>query len=93
MFEKYAAEAGLAASSYKRWKPLVEKFIAFFGHDDLTRVTTLDVVRWKDDLLAKGTANVTIRNAYLAAVKATLQFAFDQTTVGSGKRSASGDGR
>ena len=24
MFEKYAAEAGLAASSYKRWKPLVE---------------------------------------------------------------------
>lgn len=44
-------------------------------------MTTLDVVRWKDDLLAKGTANITIRNAYLAAVKATLQFAFDQSKI------------
>jgi integrase len=78
MFEKYVLEAGLAASSVKRWKPLVENFVAFVGHDDLARVTTGDVVRWKDDLLTKGTANITIRNAYLAALKATLQFAFDQ---------------
>ena len=39
------------------------------------------MVRWKDDLLARGAANITIRNAYLAAVKATLQFAFDQRTI------------
>jgi integrase len=81
MFDQYSKEAGLAASTVKRWKPLVEKFVAFVGHDDLARVATDDVVRWKDDLLAKGKANITIRNAYLAALKATLQFAFDQRTI------------
>jgi hypothetical protein len=45
IFEQYAGEAKLASSTRKRWKPLIEKFVAFMSNDDLTKVTKADVVR------------------------------------------------
>jgi hypothetical protein len=62
IFDQYAKEAGLASSTVKRWKPLIEIFVAFVGHDDLARVAKDDVVKWKDSLLEAGTANITVRD-------------------------------
>jgi hypothetical protein len=88
MFDRYAAEAGLSQKTRSAWRAKVAKLIAFVGHDDLARLTARDVLRWKDSLVKK-TKKVegrdvpafdpkTIRNGYLAAVKATLNYAIQQ---------------
>ena len=83
-FDQYAAEAGLKASTRKRWRGLIEKFVAFLGHDDLARVTRDDIVRWKKKLFTmkkrdgKPIANITIRDAYIASLKATLEWLDEQ---------------
>ncbi|MEH2473651.1 integrase [Nitrobacteraceae bacterium AZCC 2161] len=79
VFESYAAEAELSPATVKRWKPVIEAFVAHLGHDDAGRVTRADVVGWKDSLLAGGMSNITVRDVYLGAVRATLQYGADQS--------------
>jgi integrase len=78
VFESYAAEAELAASTVKRWKGVIHRFADHLGHDDVRRIARSDVLAWKDALLAGGMSNITARDVYLAGVKATLQYALDQ---------------
>ena len=78
VFDSYAAEAQLAASTVKRWKGVIGRFIDHLGHDATGEILRTDVVAWKDALLAGGMSNVTTRDVYLAAVKATLQYGVDQ---------------
>jgi integrase len=78
IFDSYAKEAELAPSTVKRWSPVVDRLIAHLGHDNATAISRTDIVAWKDALLVGGMSNVTVRDVYLAAVKATLQFALDQ---------------
>lgn len=83
-FDQYADEAGLKASTRKRWRGLIEKFVIFLGYDDLTRVTRDDIVKWKKKLFTtkkangKPIANITIRDAYIASIKATLEWLYEQ---------------
>jgi integrase len=89
MFDRYANEAGLSPKTRRSWRSRVAAFTAFVGHNDLARLTTKDVLRWKDNLVnrKKDGANTqaldakTIRNGYLAAVKATLYYAVEQTEL------------
>ncbi|MGZ6371206.1 MAG: DUF6538 domain-containing protein [Bdellovibrionota bacterium] len=83
MFDRYAAEAGLSSKTYDAWKAKISALIAFVKHDDLTRLTTKNVIKWKDDLLAEKPDGgkldpKTVRNGYLAALKATLNYAVQQ---------------
>ena len=81
IFSSYAKEAELAPSTVKRWTPVVERLILHLGHDDAARVTRAEIVAWKDALLESGMSNITVRDVYLASIKATLQFAVDQGTL------------
>jgi integrase len=83
LFESYAEEAQLSPATVKRWAPLVGRFAAHLGHDDARAVHRQDVVDWKDSLLREDFANLTIRDAYLASVRATLQFGVDQGQLDS----------
>ncbi|WP_334356971.1 MULTISPECIES: DUF6538 domain-containing protein [unclassified Bradyrhizobium] len=78
IFKSYAAEAQLAPATVKRWTPVVERLITHLGHDEATSISRADIVAWKNALLVEDMSNVTIRDVYLAAIKATLQFAVDQ---------------
>jgi integrase len=78
IFDSYAREAELAPSTVKRWSPVVDRLIAHLGHDDAGAIARADIVAWKDALLDAGISNVTVRDVYVAAVKAMLQFAVDQ---------------
>ncbi|MET4296232.1 integrase [Bradyrhizobium sp. LB8.2] len=78
LFKSYAKEAQLSPATVKRWTPVVERLIGHLGHDDAAAITRADIVAWKDALLEGGMKNVTVRDVYLAAAKATLQFAVDQ---------------
>jgi integrase len=78
MFASYAKEAELAPSTVKRWKPVLERLIVHLNHDNATAISRADIVAWKDALLDGGMKNITVRDVYLAATKALLQFAVDQ---------------
>jgi integrase len=83
MFERYATEAGISPKTYNAWKAKLLVLIRFVKHDDLARLTTKDVIAWKDDLLAEKRDGSkldpkTVRNGYLAALKATLSYAVQQ---------------
>jgi integrase len=62
----------------KRWSPVINRLVDHLGHDDATAVSRADIVSWKDVLLEGGMSNVTVRDVYLAAIKATMQYAVDQ---------------
>jgi integrase len=83
MFDRYAAEAGLSPKTYKAWKAKISALIAFVKHDNLALLTTKNVIMWKDDLLSEKPDGSkldpkTVRNGYLAALKATLNYAVQQ---------------
>jgi hypothetical protein len=94
MFNLYADDAELDRKTRVTWGNKIQSLIKSVGHDDLARLTFLQVNKWKDELLVtkkrqskkdrlarKPQENLdrkTIRNSYLAAVKATLNFANQQ---------------
>jgi integrase len=78
IFESYADEAELAPATVKRWAPVIGRFVGHLGHEEPRRISRSDVVAWKDVLLKEGRSNLTVRDVYLAAIKATLQYAVDQ---------------
>jgi integrase len=78
LFDSYAEEAQLSPATVKRWAPLIERFTGHLGHGDARAIVRQDVVAWKDSLLGEGISNLTVRDAYLASVRATLQFGVDQ---------------
>ncbi|MBC9880876.1 hypothetical protein G8O24_26470 [Bradyrhizobium sp. INPA01-394B] len=78
LYKSYIKEAELAPSSVKRWTPVMGRLVSHLGHDDARAISRGDVIAWKDTLLREGIANITVRDVYVAAVKATLQFGLDQ---------------
>src|SRR5882724_4977989 len=83
MFDRYAGEAGLSPKTYTAWKAKILALIEYVEHDDLALLTTKNVIKWKDDLLAEKADGSkldpkTVRNGYLAALKATLNYAVQQ---------------
>lgn len=83
IFDGYVAERRPAASTVKAFRAIMEKLVAFLGHDDSGRVTPDDMVRWKDHLLAKGLAAKSVREKYLAAAKAIFSWAKDNRRMAS----------
>lgn len=84
-YREYAA--GLSPATNKRWSPVIEHFVAFVGHDDLLRVSADDVHRWKkyvgSEKIKRGgqRSSKTIREVYLAALKATFSYCVDERLI------------
>ncbi|MCJ2050254.1 DUF6538 domain-containing protein [Methylobacterium sp. J-070] len=80
----YQRQSKLRPATVKRWSPILRKFIAFVGVDDLRRITPADVIRWRDKMLSEGSGldPITVRDVYLAAPKALLGFASDHSKIG-----------
>ena len=82
-YDAYAAEAQIKPRTRIEWRAIIERLIAFLGHDDAARITADDLDRWKDALLAevsnRGTTRdpVTVKGKHLGAVRATLGWAKD----------------
>jgi len=72
-------------ATIKRWYPILTKFMAFAGTEDIRRVTTADVIRWREKMLDEtmGLSPLTVRDVYLAAPKALFGFAVSQSKIGS----------
>ncbi|MGA4554657.1 site-specific integrase [Methylorubrum aminovorans] len=74
LFDGWARERKPSQSTVDQWRKHVESFGTFLGHDDATRVTKADVVRWKDALLEAENAPKTINDAKLAALKVAFSW-------------------
>jgi integrase len=66
---------GTAESTYVNYRGTVRKLVEFLGHDDATRVTPQDVIRFKDSRLASGIGARTVKDGDLAGLKSILGWA------------------
>jgi integrase len=82
-FDAYA-EAALKPLTAQDWRRCIVHLTAFLGHDDATKLTTDDLMRWRDQLLREPTKRGdlrgagTVRGKYLGSVKAMLNWAVDE---------------
>ncbi|MER9868755.1 site-specific integrase [Mesorhizobium sp. M0136] len=77
LFEKWASERSPAASTRTTWRTVIKSLQTHVGHEDARRIRDIDLVSWKDELVAEGLAAKTINGSYLAAVNVLYRFAID----------------
>lgn len=83
-FDAYAKDAGIRPLTARDWRPCIVHLEDFLGHNDASRITRDDLVRWKDRLIAepgKGgrpRSAVTVRGKYFGSLKAALNWAVEQ---------------
>jgi len=83
LFAGYIAEKRPAPATIKAWRPRIQAFVQFMGHDDATRITADDIIGWKEHLLTvpdkKGKVRgpKTVGEGYLAALKTVFNWAVD----------------
>lgn len=84
MFDAYAEAKNVSLGFRADWRKNVQRLIDFLGHDDASRLTANNLRDWRQLLLSETTNRGTLRNAntvrngYLGAVKAMLNWAVDE---------------
>lgn len=68
VFEAYAMEKVIAASTYKKWKLIIGKVAKEVP--DIRNLTRTWVIEWKDRLVASGLAKKSVKESYLASLRA-----------------------
>jgi integrase len=75
LFQKWQNESDhLANSTIQQWHRVFDELIAFLGHADALRVNRNDVLRWKDELIARSLSPSTIRGSYIGGPRAVFNF-------------------
>ena len=81
-FEFYCDKAGIKGAANgptaKRWRPKIAAFCGFVGHSDLCRVTRDDAYRWVDHLTKEGVAKKSIREVWIASLRAVAGFQIER---------------
>lgn len=89
LFDGYVRERQPAAASVKSFRAKIGNLIGFLGHDDASRVTPEDIVRWKDHLLSEELPNGekraarTVAQTYLPAARTVFAWACENLKVSS----------
>jgi len=77
-FEFYCETAGIKGGARgptaTRWRPKIAAFCEFMKQNDLARITTDDAYRWVDHLIAQGQARKTVRDVWIASLKAVANY-------------------
>lgn len=73
----YSKTMGKHLDGGAKWLPPIRSLSMFLGHDDASRISPADLLRWRDTLLAEGKSPKTVSDKYLAAVRAVLTWAVD----------------
>ncbi|PSO22731.1 DUF6538 domain-containing protein [Bradyrhizobium sp. MOS002] len=81
-FEFYCDKAGIKGGATgptaKRWRPKIAAFCEFVGHTDLCRMTRNDAYRWVDHLTDEGVAKKSIREVWIASLRAVAGFQIER---------------
>lgn len=87
LFDGYATERKPAPATVKAYRRQIEAFIAFMGHDDARKITSEDVVSWKQHLLTVPNAAGKVRTAktvgetYLSALKTAFKWGLENVKL------------
>jgi integrase len=77
LIEGWKRERSPRKATALQYEAAIEEFVSFVGHDDAARVTTNDIIRWKDKLLANAKLKVsTIKAKRMLPLKAVLGWAY-----------------
>lgn len=78
-FEKLWAEfceaRTLSPATRKKWRPYFEEIVGRIRSDDMSRITELHLLEWRDTLLRRVPSAVTVRDGYIAAAKSFFGWA------------------
>lgn len=81
LFDKWKARKerqGASPRSARRWEPVIRQFVGFLGHDDAARVTTDDIIAWREKLYEEGRVSVdTFRKTNRAALNSVFALGVD----------------
>jgi len=72
---KEAKAAGRTISTYESYRNTVRQFVTFLRHDDASRVTADDVIRFKDHRIAQRLSLKTVRDSDIAALRSVFGWA------------------
>ena len=88
LYDRCAKANDHSDSTKKRWSGMINHLISFLGHDDASILTAEKCREWRDWLQKepikdkagnpKVRSSKTIREGYLSAIKATLNYAVDE---------------
>ncbi len=84
IYEGYAAAQGLTPGVRDEWRRYIELLVEYLGHEDASRLTTAELIDWRDKLLReptrKGTPRnpTTVRDKYITSVRACLTWAVEE---------------
>lgn len=73
---------GQSKEAELRWRPVVTSLVTFLKHDVASRVTTHDLIRWRDELL-KVHSPKTVRDSDVAAIKTIFGWGVENLLVPS----------
>lgn len=79
----YAQSMGKHLDGGATWEPPIRSLMNFLGHDDATRISQADLLKWRDALLAEGKSPKTVADKYLAAVRAIFSWAVENLRLPS----------
>ncbi|BCB18307.1 site-specific integrase [Bosea sp. ANAM02] len=72
LIKSWSSENDVSPRTLYNWTGAIERLKKFVGHDNAVRLTPDEMVRWKTALIDAGLKPKTIRDAYLAPVRAIL---------------------
>lgn len=88
LFKAYVKERQVGGEGYeseKRWEPVfknIYRYMKSIGkEDDACILTKADFIGWKESLIASGLSMKTIKDVYLASVKAVLRWAHENDRI------------
>ena len=77
LLDGWAAEKQPTEKTIYTWRRVVDQIAAFVKHKDAARLTSDDLLNWKNALVEAGLRTKTIRNSKIAPLRAILQWGVD----------------
>lgn len=81
VFQRYKVVRQPSPAAVKKWKTAIESIQKHVGHDDAGRIKREEIAAWRGALLARGLNPLTVRNGYLGALKAVMNFAVEEGLI------------
>ncbi|MDF2120340.1 phage integrase N-terminal SAM-like domain-containing protein [Roseiarcaceae bacterium H3SJ34-1] len=75
--------AGRSLSTYESYRNTVARLVTFLGHDDASRVTPEDVIRFKDHRLAQGVSTKTVADGDMPGLRSVFSWAVSNRRMAS----------
>ena len=82
-YEELGRNAGRGHEAFRKAQLVFRKLKDFLKHDDATKITDRDLVRFKEHLLKSGLNSGTIKLTYITAVKSVFKWAAKEKRIPS----------